>query len=111
MRTRRCVVGRAIPPLGRRYVRQRLALVGDAAHAVHPMAGQGVNLGFGDAVALADALAHAAECGLDPGDLLLLQVRHHRDAIPQGQSACDCRVILGVQAVVERALLTPDACA
>ena len=57
-----------------RYVRPRLALVGDAAHSVHPLAGQGVNLGFGDVQALVDTLAHATECGRDLGELALLQV-------------------------------------
>jgi len=56
-----------------RYVRPRLALVGDAAHSVHPLAGQGVNLGFGDVEALVDTLAHAVECGRDLGELTLLQ--------------------------------------
>ncbi|KAG2452841.1 hypothetical protein HYH02_002187 [Chlamydomonas schloesseri] len=51
-----------------RYTLPRLALVGDAAHAVHPMAGQGVNLGFGDARVLAEALAGAVEAGGDLGD-------------------------------------------
>ncbi|EIE24634.1 flavin-dependent monooxygenase [Coccomyxa subellipsoidea C-169] len=56
-----------------RYVRPRLALVGDAAHVVHPLAGQGVNLGFGDVRALSAALAHAVETGRDPGELALLE--------------------------------------
>ena len=55
-------------------MRPRLALIGDAAHSVHPLAGQGVNLGFGDVEALVQALAHAVECGTDLGDASLLEV-------------------------------------
>ena len=51
-----------------------MALIGDAAHAVHPLAGQGVNLGFGDAEALTAALGQAVANGTDLGDLSMLQV-------------------------------------
>lgn len=55
-----------------RITDQRLALVGDAAHAIHPIAGQGVNLGFRDAAALAQVLVEGARLGLDLGDAQLL---------------------------------------
>jgi 2-octaprenyl-6-methoxyphenol hydroxylase len=51
---------------------QRLALVGDAAHAIHPIAGQGLNLGFRDVAALAEVLVEGARLGLDLGDRQLL---------------------------------------
>lgn len=55
------------------YVRDRVALVGDAAHVVHPMAGQGVNLGLLDAAVLADVLEKGRAEGRDPGDAALLR--------------------------------------
>jgi len=50
----------------------RLALIGDAAHGIHPIAGQGLNLGFRDAAALAEILVEGARLGLDLGDAQLL---------------------------------------
>lgn len=50
-----------------RYVDTRLALVGDAAHGVHPIAGQGLNLGFRDADVLAGLVLEALAAGEDPG--------------------------------------------
>ncbi len=55
-----------------RYTDARLALVGDAAHGIHPIAGQGLNLGFRDAIALADLLIDAHETGGDLGAPALL---------------------------------------
>lgn len=57
----------------REYVRAHLALVGDAAHAVHPLAGQGVNLGFLDAAALAQTILEAHAKGRDIGDFGVLR--------------------------------------
>jgi 2-octaprenyl-6-methoxyphenol hydroxylase len=63
-------------PLGFHHAAQitaeRLALVGDAAHAIHPIAGQGLNLGFRDVAALAQVLVEGARLGLDLGDQQLL---------------------------------------
>ena len=58
--------------LAHRYVGTRLALAGDAAHGIHPIAGQGLNLGFRDAIALAQLVIEAAEGGDDPGAPVLL---------------------------------------
>jgi 2-octaprenyl-6-methoxyphenol hydroxylase len=58
-------------PLGyfvaRSFIADRLALIGDAAHVIHPIAGQGLNLGLKDAAALAEAVVDAARLGLDFG--------------------------------------------
>lgn len=51
---------------------RRLALVGDAAHGIHPIAGQGLNLGLRDVAALVEVLADGARLGLEPGDAQLL---------------------------------------
>ncbi|MEW8322800.1 MAG: 2-octaprenyl-6-methoxyphenyl hydroxylase [Candidatus Thiodiazotropha taylori] len=53
-------------------VRPRIALIGNAAHAIHPVTGQGFNLGLRDVAGLADLLVEAAKHGRDPGDLELL---------------------------------------
>ncbi len=58
-------------PLGfavaRSFVAERIALVGDAAHVIHPIAGQGLNMGLKDVAALAEVIVDAARLGLDPG--------------------------------------------
>ena len=56
-----------------RITDQRLALVGDAAHGIHPIAGQGLNLGLRDAAALTEVLVEGARLGLDLGDAQLLK--------------------------------------
>lgn len=58
-------------PLGfgvaRRFAGERIALMGDAAHQVHPIAGQGLNLGLKDVASLAEGIVDACRLGLDPG--------------------------------------------
>ncbi len=66
------VIGtRRVHPLGffvaRAFVADRIALVGDAAHVIHPIAGQGLNMGLKDVAALAEVIVDAARLGLDPG--------------------------------------------
>jgi 2-octaprenyl-6-methoxyphenol hydroxylase len=58
-------------PLGyfvaRSFIAERMALVGDAAHVIHPIAGQGLNMGLKDVAALAEVVVDAARLGMDPG--------------------------------------------
>jgi 2-octaprenyl-6-methoxyphenol hydroxylase len=72
------VVGpRRAYPLGlfiaRDFVAERIALIGDAAHVIHPIAGQGLNMGLRDVAALAEAVIDGARLGLDPGAMSVLE--------------------------------------
>uniref|UniRef100_A0A672FU58 Ubiquinone biosynthesis monooxygenase COQ6, mitochondrial n=1 Tax=Salarias fasciatus TaxID=181472 RepID=A0A672FU58_SALFA len=67
------------------YVRHRVALIGDAAHRVHPLAGQGANLGFGDVACLTQLLSQAAFNGKDLGamqHLLEYETERQRHNLP-----------------------------
>jgi 2-octaprenyl-6-methoxyphenol hydroxylase len=59
--------------LARALVSDRFAVVGDAARVVHPIAGQGLNLGLRDVAALTEVIADAARLGLDTGSQLVLE--------------------------------------
>jgi 2-octaprenyl-6-methoxyphenol hydroxylase len=59
--------------IARRFAGDRLVLIGDAAHAVHPVAGQGLNIGMRDVAALAEILVEGARIGLDAGTPSLLE--------------------------------------
>ncbi len=64
-------------PLGfataRSFIAERIALIGDAAHVIHPIAGQGLNMGLKDVAALAETVVDAVRLGLDPGSLAVLE--------------------------------------
>jgi 2-octaprenyl-6-methoxyphenol hydroxylase len=71
------VGGRRVHPLGffvaRSFIADRIALIGDAAHVIHPIAGQGLNMGLKDVAALAEVVVDAARLGLDPGSEAVLE--------------------------------------
>jgi 2-octaprenyl-6-methoxyphenol hydroxylase len=59
--------------LAERMIDARVALAGDSAHGIHPLAGQGLNLGLKDCAALAECIADGVALGLDPGDVSILE--------------------------------------
>lgn len=96
-----------LKPIGRRWsyplsllwvgrlVDTRLALIGDAAHGMHPIAGQGLNLGFRDVAALAEEVIAAVSAGEDPGGAPVL-ARYQRRALP------DSALLLGATHALEK---------
>lgn len=97
----------AIRPIGRRwsyplsalwaerFTAERLALVGDAAHGIHPIAGQGLNLGFRDVAALAEEVIAAVSANEDPGSAAVL-ARYQARARP------DAMLMLGATHLLEK---------
>jgi 2-octaprenyl-6-methoxyphenol hydroxylase len=73
----RVIGARRVHPLGffvaRSFIAERIALIGDAAHVIHPIAGQGLNMGLKDVAALAEVIVDAARLGLDPGAANVLE--------------------------------------
>jgi 2-octaprenyl-6-methoxyphenol hydroxylase len=59
--------------VARSFIAERLALIGDAAHVIHPIAGQGLNMGLKDVAALAEVVVDAARLGIDPGQADVLE--------------------------------------
>jgi 2-octaprenyl-6-methoxyphenol hydroxylase len=68
----------------KQYTAQRLALVGDAAHGIHPIAGQGFNLGMGDIDVLTEELVNASRLGLDLGAVDVLRRYERRRKFENG---------------------------
>lgn len=75
------------------YVERGIALIGDAAHTVHPLAGQGANLGLADAAALADVIGAALESREHPGDRPVLR-RYERQR--RGENAAMMHFLTGL---------------
>lgn len=90
--------------LAQRYVAGRVALAGDAAHVVHPLAGQGVNLGLQDAAALIESLGAAHADGRDPGAPLLLR-RYER--VRRSENAIAARAFDGINRLFSNEALLP----
>jgi 2-polyprenylphenol 6-hydroxylase len=87
------------------YCNERFALVGDAAHAIHPLAGQGVNLGFLDCAALIEVLAQELERGGDADTLAELRVLRRYERWRKSENL----IALGLVDGLNRLFSTPDA--
>ena len=107
----RLVSARSSYPLGYHHAAtitaERLALVGDAAHGIHPIAGQGLNLGLRDVAALAEILVEGARLGLEAGDAQLL-ARYERwralDSLMVGASTDGFTRLFGIPGRPARAI-------
>jgi 2-polyprenylphenol 6-hydroxylase len=89
----------------KQYCKDRFALVGDAAHAIHPLAGQGVNLGFLDCAALIEVLAQEMERGSDPQALAELRVLRRYERWRKSENL----IALGLVDGLNRLFSTSDA--
>jgi 2-octaprenylphenol hydroxylase len=88
----------------RQYCKERFVLVGDAAHAIHPLAGQGVNLGFLDCAALVEVLAREIAEGADPAALAELRVLRRYERWRKSENA----IALGLVDGLNRLFSTSD---
>ena len=96
-------------PLGyfvaRSFIAERLALVGDAAHVIHPIAGQGLNMGLKDVAALAEVIVDAARLGIDPGQADVLE-RYQRwrrfDTVAMGVATNSLNLLFSNKSTVLR---------
>jgi 2-octaprenylphenol hydroxylase len=84
-----------------RYIQPRVALAGDAAHAIHPLAGQGVNLGLLDAASLAEVVIAARGRGRDPGSE---QVLRRYERWRRGDNVLMMMAMDGINSVFSREL-------
>ena len=98
-------------PLGyfvaRSFIGERLALIGDAAHVIHPIAGQGLNMGIKDAAALAEVIVDAARLGIDPGQADVLE-RYQRwrrfDTVAMGVATNSLNILFSNESTLLRTL-------
>jgi 2-octaprenyl-6-methoxyphenol hydroxylase len=98
-------------PLGyfvaRSFIAERLALVGDAAHVIHPIAGQGLNMGLKDVAALAEVVVDAARLGMDPGQADVLE-RYQRwrrfDTVAMGVATNSLNLLFSNESKLLRAV-------
>ncbi|MES2905956.1 MAG: FAD-dependent monooxygenase [Pseudomonadota bacterium] len=93
--------------LAKQFTAERLALVGDAAHVIHPIAGQGLNLGFRDAAALAEVIVDALRLGQDFGtaDILARYQQWRRfDTLMMGAATDGLNALFSKQSILLRGL-------